>query len=90
MNRRGFLQAILAAGVAPAVVGSGILMPVRTIILPWDGMPWLDDSMQWKHEAMNALLDNHYLRPAMIALTQQIDADLLETLRLGRFPSAGS
>lgn len=29
MNRRGFLGAILAAGVAPAVVGSGILMPVR-------------------------------------------------------------
>lgn len=34
MNRRGFLQAILAAGVAPAVVGSGILMPVRAIALP--------------------------------------------------------
>ncbi len=34
MNRRGFLQSILAAGVAPAVVGSGILMPVRKIIAP--------------------------------------------------------
>jgi hypothetical protein len=31
MNRRGFLQAILAAGVAPAVVGSGVLMPVRLV-----------------------------------------------------------
>lgn len=31
MNRRGFLSAILAAGVAPAVVGSGILMPVRMV-----------------------------------------------------------
>ena len=32
MNRRGFLQAILAAGVAPAFVGSSILMPVRGLI----------------------------------------------------------
>ena len=31
MNRRSFLQSILAAGVAPAVIGSGILMPVRQI-----------------------------------------------------------
>ena len=34
INRRGFLQSILAAGVAPAVIGSGILMPVRTILVP--------------------------------------------------------
>lgn len=32
MNRRGFLQSVLAAGVAPAFVGSGILMPVRKLI----------------------------------------------------------
>ena len=31
MKRRGFLGAILAAGVAPAAVGSGILMPVKKI-----------------------------------------------------------
>lgn len=31
MNRRGFLGAILAAGVAPAAIGSGILMPVRLV-----------------------------------------------------------
>lgn len=29
MNRRGFIGSILAASVAPAAVGSGILMPVR-------------------------------------------------------------
>lgn len=29
MNRRGFLKSILAAGVAPAFVGSSILMPVK-------------------------------------------------------------
>lgn len=34
MNRRGFLQAILAAGVAPAFVGSSILMPVQKLWVP--------------------------------------------------------
>ena len=33
MNRRSFLQSLLAAGVAPAVVGSGVLMPIRAIDL---------------------------------------------------------
>lgn len=32
MNRRSFLAGILAAGVAPAFVGSSILMPVRCIL----------------------------------------------------------
>ena len=34
MDRRGFLGAILAAGVAPAFIGSSILMPVRKIVIP--------------------------------------------------------
>lgn len=34
MNRRGFLQSILATGVAPAVVGSGILMPIKKLWTP--------------------------------------------------------
>ena len=35
MNRRGFLQAILAAGVAPWVITkAGVLMPVRKVIVP--------------------------------------------------------
>jgi hypothetical protein len=41
MNRRGFLgglASILAAGVAPAAVGSGILMPVRQLIAPTEGI----------------------------------------------------
>ena len=40
MNRRGFLGAMLAAAVAPAVVKSGVLMPVRPIWTPpvWMGM----------------------------------------------------
>lgn len=34
MNRRGFLSSILAAGVAPAFVGSSVLMPVKRLIVP--------------------------------------------------------
>ena len=34
MDRRSFLKSILAAGVAPAIVGSGILMPVRKLLVP--------------------------------------------------------
>jgi hypothetical protein len=36
MNRRGFLSAILAAGVAPAFIGSSVLMPVRKLWTPPD------------------------------------------------------
>lgn len=39
MNRRGFLQGILAAGVAPYVsTAAGVLMPVKSIINPFDAM----------------------------------------------------
>lgn len=35
LNRRGFLGAILAAGVAPIVITTpGLLMPVRSIVMP--------------------------------------------------------
>jgi hypothetical protein len=34
MNRRGFLSGIIAAGMAPAVVGSGILMPLGKVWVP--------------------------------------------------------
>lgn len=38
MNRRGFLGAMLAACAAPAVIRSGVLMPIRAgeIIMPGD------------------------------------------------------
>lgn len=42
MNRRGFLQSILAAGVAPYVmsggIASGIIMPVRKLWVPSSAM----------------------------------------------------
>ncbi len=37
-TRRGFLAGILAAGFAPAAIGSGILMPVRSIVTPRDAV----------------------------------------------------
>lgn len=47
-TRRGFLGAILAAGVAPAFAGSGVLMPVKKLwVPPVLGMDWaIDDEMQ--------------------------------------------
>jgi hypothetical protein len=33
-TRRGFLASILAAGFAPAAIGSGVLMPVKKIASP--------------------------------------------------------
>lgn len=43
MDRRGFLKSILAAGVAPAFVGSSILMPVRKIWTPTAPIEVLDE-----------------------------------------------
>lgn len=61
MNRRGFLSAILAAGVAPAVVRAASLMPVRT--LP-SGIVTLEEAVsgfglaQIKEEGSILLYDN--------------------------------
>lgn len=39
MNRRGFLQAVLASGVAPYVcTAAGVLMPVKPIANPFVGL----------------------------------------------------
>lgn len=38
MQRRGFLLGMLAAGAAPAVVRSGVLMPVRPAIIVPSGL----------------------------------------------------
>lgn len=34
MNRRGFLGSILAAGMAPAAISSGVLMPLGKVWVP--------------------------------------------------------
>ena len=41
VNRRGLLAGILAAGFAPAAIGSGILMPVRRIACATRGISGL-------------------------------------------------
>lgn len=50
MNRRGFLGAILAAGFAPAAIGSGVLMPVRQrIVTPH----WADGLSMWQDASLS-------------------------------------
>lgn len=50
MNRRGFMQAILAAGVAPYVsTVSGVLMPVKKILAPVSGMALMMEFGRWEN-----------------------------------------
>lgn len=89
-TRRTFLANILAAGVAPAAVGSGILMPVRRIITdPWLG--FIDTSwVTWDPARADSLtrialctsdggvrvLDLAWGRPQRLAVASHpIDAD---------------
>jgi hypothetical protein len=72
-TRRSFLGAILAAGVAPAAIGSGILMPVKRIarvdsfgtrgfifVNGATNIQWSDasDPYVWNDREYRALLDN--------------------------------
>lgn len=54
MNRRGFMQAILAAGVAPYVSSmAGVLMPGKGIVVPKTGGAWFfPDDYDWKDFGM--------------------------------------
>lgn len=47
IQRRGFLAGILAAGVAPAFVGSKILMPVKTLVSLDDAWMTVDAGHHW-------------------------------------------
>lgn len=77
-TRRGFLAGILAAGFAPAAIGSGVLMPVRKIaglyedtpLRPWM-LGWNDGIVaqrQFDQEALNRirrqLMDNAFIANA--------------------------
>jgi len=88
VNRRSFLASILAAGVAPAVIGSGILMPVRKLSiadatwLPSTGTGSLTRFKPWPH---NTILDNDTILPPMDlseASLEQAIADIRE-IQLG-------
>lgn len=80
MKRRGFLSNILAMGMAPAVVGSSILMPVKAIALPtqrfnWSGLP--DSVLAGSYETeLDTLIRDSYSR-----MTNQAVEQLLECAR---------
>lgn len=60
MNRRIFLKGIagiLAAGVAPAAIGSNILMPVRSLVLPAAMLTLYGDDLHDDTTALQALID---------------------------------
>jgi hypothetical protein len=50
LNRRGFLTGLASALAAPAVVRSGILMPLRGVVMPapslgrWEGIRFIEDT----------------------------------------------
>lgn len=66
MKRRGFLAGILAAGFAPAAIGSGILMPVRQIVVTdfTVSFPEIGEMFPWKIWATEEMLRYvQYVRP---------------------------
>jgi len=86
LSRRGFLRGmagILAAGFAPAVIGSGVLMPVRKIITStnplFGGDRGFYDGLQWDADQLDALRPY----PQTITLNQIRDCKrILEKKRL--------
>lgn len=81
MNRRSFLASILAAGVAPAVVGSGILMPVRQILLPiYEEVPLvqtIEDFVVGKRGGCTLLTPTIITREALIILEENLRSVVL-------------
>lgn len=60
MNRRGFMKSILAAGIAPYVISSGVLMPVKQRIwtpqrkiISMEFGPDLRNDRVWKIESID-------------------------------------
>lgn len=67
-TRRGFLAGILAAGFAPAAIGSGVLMPVKKIALPaWPPEPLPEDIAAIIHRLTRQMLDNMPAEPLLRA-----------------------
>ena len=60
MNRRGFMQSILATGVAPWVVTTaGMLMPIRQIIAPRNGIFFSPQGVvAYYHDAITFAIDD--------------------------------
>lgn len=83
MNRRGFLGAMLAAATAPAVVKASSLMRWA----PTDsGLLVRQPGIAWTAEGLILSIDDfssRIIKPAMAALAQQIDADMIRGRRAG-------
>jgi hypothetical protein len=83
MNRRGFLGAILAAGVAPAFVGSRVLMPVRRLVAPGSLTTWTG--------AGPLYFDRYELDHALDALIYRINPEPTPLLaKVSRFARLGN
>jgi hypothetical protein len=53
VNRRSFLQSIIAGGIAPAFIGSSVLMPVRKV---WSADFYYTHNVHFSPEQMEMLL----------------------------------
>ncbi len=75
MNRRGFLAGILAAGLAPAFVRAGSLMPVVTRPVEVATGTEVRAVLTGNHEAILDLMEVRY-REAADQLARLIDQDI--------------
>lgn len=77
MNRRGFLGAILATATAPAIVSSGVLMPVRKLWTPAEPFFAIDEGHADVTRALRKLhLNTYYDESTYYDVSVTIDARL--------------
>jgi hypothetical protein len=82
-TRRSFLGAILAAGVAPAAIGSGILMPVRKIarvdpfgqfgFVQWDNFRFIESPMLYEDTPLRPGMHGYIGSPEHRAAQQELN-----------------
>lgn len=86
MNRRSFIAGILAAGVAPAFIGSSVLMPVRTILTDPKTI-WPPTQMVWDYDYIAVLNSNMGSGRNLSAETMK-DANVFLEGILRKYPAA--
>ena len=79
--RRGFLGAILAAGIAPAFVRAGVLMPVKEIWVPPQGIS--DPTMSAKDYVARWAEDDSFYRGPL----HEMEIGRIETSRFIESPN---
>lgn len=80
MNRRSFMQSILAAGAAPAFVGSSVLMPVRQLWAP-SPITWLEICGQ-RVSVVPGILNYIILANGMVRAVTEVPRDCLLSIVL--------